>query len=197
MGSIGAKAGAALGALGLLMVAGCNSTPGEGGMSLGSMILYGGATVPPSAPKPVDEVYCPSVDVFEGGAALQAYSGGHVGDAAALRSQIALGKTARECAGRPDGSTVVSVGVEGRALLGAGGSAGRYDVPVRIVVKHGSTVLADRVRRTTVTIPAGDTQGSFTVVEEGILVPPSAAQDFEIEVGLGGGSKAGGSRRRG
>jgi hypothetical protein len=88
----------------------------------------------------------------------------------------------------------VRVGVEGRALLGAGGGgAGRYTVPVRIVVKTGSRVIAERVRQATVAIPAGDTQGSFTLVEEGLVVSPADAGSFEIEVGLGGM----GGRRRG
>jgi hypothetical protein len=188
----------ALGALGLLSVAGCSGMPGEGGSTLGNMILFAGPTVPPPAAAPVGDIYCPAIGISEGGAALQAYSGGHVGDSAALRSQITLGRTARQCTSHPDGSTVVSVGVEGRALLGMGGSAGRFDVPVRIVVKRGSTVIASRLRRMAVMIPAGDTQGSFVAVEEGIVVPAADAQDFEIEVGLGGaGPETSGRRRRG
>ena len=96
----------------------------------------------------------------------------------------------------PDGSTLVKIGVEGRALVGVSGSAGRFDVPLRFVVNSGSTVFADHSRRTSVSIPAGSTQGTFILVEDGIVVPPAAAQDFAIEVGLGGGP-AGGGRRRG
>jgi hypothetical protein len=40
-----------------------------------------------------------------------------------------------------------------------------------------------------VTIPAGDTQGSFVVVEENLVVPPGSGE-FEIEVGLGGAGPA-------
>jgi hypothetical protein len=194
MGRFGSKM--ALAAVSALALAGCASSSGEGGASLGEMLVFAGSTVPPAAQIPDDNVYCPTVGVIEGGAALQGYSGGRVGDASALRSQITLGQLARECRGQPDGSTLVKVGVEGRALLGAGGGAGRFDVPVRIVVKDGATILADRVRRTAVSIPAGDTQGSFVVVEDGIIVPPSAAGNFEIEVGLGGGGSEG-RRRRG
>jgi hypothetical protein len=35
-----------------------------------------------------------------------------------------------------------------------------------------------------VTIAKGETQAVFRVVEEGIVVPASAAQDFTIEVAL-------------
>jgi hypothetical protein len=180
-----AKACFASAALGLAALAGCGA-PGEGGSSLGNMVLFAGPTVPPPVPRQTEDVYCPTIEVTEGGSAIQAYSGGAVGDATRLRSQIALGELARECLGQPDGSTVVKVGVEGRALLGAGGSAGRYDVPVHIVVKRGSTVIANRSRRLAVAIPAGQTQTSFSVIEEGIVVSPADATSFEIEVGLGG-----------
>jgi hypothetical protein len=193
MGRFGSKV--ALAALSLVALAGCGTS--GGGASVGEMFLFAGSTVPEEAPPPVDNVYCPTVGVIEGGAAIQSYAGGRVGESSALRNQIALGRLARECAGQPDGSTLVKVGVEGRALLGAGAGTGggRFDVPVRIVVKRGSAVLANRVSRASVTVPAGETRSSFIVVEEGILVPPSASRDFEIEVGLGGGSEEG--RRRG
>lgn len=188
---VGAKAGLALAALGLSVLTGCAGS-GEGGMGVGEMLLTGGATVPPPQAVAVEDVYCPPVTVAEGGAALQVYAGGRAGDSTALRSQVALGQLARECAGQPDGSTVVKVGVEARALLGVGGSAGRYDVPVHIVVKDGSTIIANRTRRGTASIPAGGTQATVTVIEENIVVPAARANSFEIEVGLG--SAKGGRR---
>lgn len=190
---MGAKA--ALAAAMLLALAGCGSSGGSG-MSFGDMFLSGGISPPPAQQSAASDTYCPMVSVMEGGSAIQAYSGGQVGRAEALRSQVALGQIARECNLQPDGSVLVKVGVEGRALQGAGGGAGRFDVPVHIVVKKGSTVLANRLHRTAVAIPAGDTQGSFAIVEDGIVVPPSAAQEFEIEVGLGGSGAAEKPRRR-
>ncbi|MGO4574363.1 hypothetical protein [Microvirga sp. 2TAF3] len=194
MSGLGAKAGWALAVLGLSALAGCGA-PGEGGSTLGNMVLFAGSTVPPPMQKAVNDVYCPTVDIVEGGSTIQAFAGGRVGDAGGLRSQIAISQLARECAGSPDGSTIVKVGVEGRALLGGGGAPGRYDVPVHILVKRGSTVIANRSRRMAVTIPSGDTQATFAVVEDGIVVPPADANSFEIEVGLGAGPTAG--RRRG
>src|SRR5829696_3486324 len=122
------KAGLALAVLGVSTLAGCSS-PGQGGSTLGNMVLFAGPTVPPPAKTAIEDVYCPQVDIPEGGSSIQAFSGGRVGDSGGLRSQIALGRIARECVGSPDGSTSVRIGVEGRALLGVGGSAGRYDVP--------------------------------------------------------------------
>jgi hypothetical protein len=170
-----------------MLIAGTNVAPGTR-VAGGAVVQPGPTGVVPVAP---EDAYCPRIGVVEGGSALRS------GDGSAVRSQVTLGQLARECLGQSDGSTLVKVGVQGRALLGVGGSAGRFDVPVRVVVRQGDRIIANRVRRTAVQIPPGDTQGSFAIVEDGIVVPASAAQDFEIEVGLGGATEAGARRRRG
>jgi hypothetical protein len=176
-----AKTGAALAVLSVSALAGC-AAPGEsGGMGIGEMLMTGGATLAPVQAKPADDVYCPTVTVADGGSAIRSGS-----DSSTLRSQISISNLARECLGQPDGSTLVKVGVEARALLGTGGSAGRYTVPVQIVVKDGSTVIASRSRSAVAAIPAGGTQASVTIIEDGIVVPAAQANSFEIEVGLGG-----------
>jgi hypothetical protein len=185
-----AKARVALAVLGVSALAGC-AAPGEGGMGVGEMLMTGGASLAPVQARPMDDVYCPPVDIADGGSAIQVYSGGRAGDSSALRSQVSISNLARECLGQPDGSTLVKVGVEARALLGAGGAAGRYDVPVQVVVKDGSTIIANRTRRTVAAIPAGGTQATVTVVEEGIVVPAARANNFEIEVSLGARGRRG------
>ena len=176
-GGMNARVAWAFAVLGLTTLTGCGA-PGEGGM--GDMLLLAGTTVPAARPPQIEDVYCPQIDVFEGGSTLR--TGG---------SQIVLGQMARECVGQPDGTTLVRIGVEGRALLTAGSGGGRYSAPVRIVVKGGSTVFANRSRSVGVAIPAGDMQGSFSIVEENIVIPAANANDFEIEVGLGAGGRRG------
>ena len=162
----------------------------EGGSLLGNLFRFGGTTVPPAAPPQVDEVECPQVGVIDGGAAMRSGSGD------AVRSQISIARLARECVGRPDGSILVKVGVEGRVLLGtAGGSGGRYDTSVRFVVKRGDRVFATKVKRVAAAIPAGDTQATFTVVEDGLVVPPGVGE-YEIDVGLGSAGSAGSKPKR-
>jgi len=180
-----------------LALGGCNSSSSEGpGSTLRNLVGLGGATETTAAAAEDDlDIYCPPVGVIDGGAALQAYAG-RTGDPNALRNQISLSNFARECVGRADGTTLVKVGVEGRALLGPAASAGgRFEAPLRVVVKSGDRVIATRFRRVPITIPAGDTQGSFTVVEEGLVVPPGSGE-FEIEVGLGGAAPGRSTGRR-
>ena len=105
-----------------------------------------------------------------------------------MRSQITLGQIARECVGQPDGTTLVRSASRAGRFWASADRAGRYDVPVHIVVKDGSTVFANRSRRVAAAIPAGETQATFSVIEEGIVVPAADANSFEIEVGLGSGA---------
>lgn len=179
----GAKAGVALAVLGVSALAGCAGS-GEG-MGLGEMLLTGGATQAPVQRVAVEDVYCPPVEIFEGGSTLRSVGSDTV------RSQVSISNVARECLGQPDGSTLVKIGVEARALLGVGGAAGRHTVPVQFVVKDGSTVIATRSRSAVAAIPAGGTQASVTIVEDGIVVPPARVNSFEIEVGLGGRARRG------
>jgi hypothetical protein len=173
--------------LSLLAAAGCTSSEGT---SVGERIILAGPSLPPEMAEEEADVNCPTVEVSDGGAVIQNSSG-----EGSPRSVITLGQLARECRGQRDGSTVVRVGIEGRAVLSGTGPS-RFDVPVQVIVKSRGTVLASRVLRGSIAVPAGDSHGSFAIVAEGLVVPPSAAANFQIEVGLGGAGAAG-SRRRG
>jgi hypothetical protein len=162
--------------------------------------MFGPSAPPPGAALPPDEIPCPQVDVAEGGAAMSAYGGGRVGQQNALRNQITLSNFARECRPQPDGSVLVKVGVQGRVLLGPAGSPGAFSSPLHFTVKVGDRTIVTRVQQVSVKVPVGDTQGAFTVVQDGLVVPKADASEFEIEVGLGagrGGKKAPPRRARG
>jgi hypothetical protein len=170
-----------------LAVSGCSSTSSEdsAGKKFANLIFYGGTTVPASGAGLVAAVPCPAVTIASGGAAINSYAGGREAGPEALRSQLSITDVARECTGRPDGSIIVKVGVEGRALVGPGGSAGRFEAPVGFAIKRHERVLASATRRAAVALSPGETQGTFLVVEDGLVVPPNT-DDFDIEVGLGG-----------
>jgi hypothetical protein len=181
-----------------LALAACNSTgsnsDGDAGTTLKNFLLYGGATVPPAQVVPPLEIAdCPPVTVGEGGAAIRAVAGG--AESAAVRSQVAIANVARECTEGPNGSIIVKVGVQVRALLGPGGSGGRYDAPVNIVLKRGEQVIATRSPRISITIPAGQYEQSGIVVEQGMAVP-SGTGEFDIEVSLGGKGRTSAPRSR-
>lgn len=179
-----------------LLLAACSSSGSSGtgaanpqpGSPLANLLIWGSTTVPPAPPLPVDDEFeCPPVSIAPDGAAYRV--GGE-----AVRVQYSMNDVARECTNiQRDGSFTLKVGVEGRVLLGAAGSAGRYDVSVRFLVKDGERVVASRAQRQSVTVPAGAAQGAFSMVEQGIQVPPGL-KNLEIEVGFGAGG--GNARRR-
>jgi hypothetical protein len=167
-----------------LAVAAATPVGAEEGNVFSNIFKYGGTTVPPSQPKELEAAYCPSVDVTEGGAALRIVAGANV------RTQISIGRIARECVRREDGSITVKVGVEARVLLGPAGAPGRFDVPVTFLIKHDDKVVASRSERTTATIAPGEAQSFAQIVVEDLPVPAAMSNDYEIEVGLGGKAKA-------
>ncbi len=167
-----------------------SAAPQDEGNPLINIFKYGGTTKPPEAPPSPDDVYCPIIDVAEGGSSLQTMAGGTV------RTQIRLGQLSRSCQPGPNGGTIVSIGVQGVVLLGPGGAPGRFNAPVTITVKNGTQIIARRSRQASTTIPTGQASGSFTVVEDGIAVPANLARDFEIEVGLGAAPKPARAPRR-
>lgn len=172
--------------IGLLALAGLAVAPAvaEEGNVFTNIFKYGGTTVPPSQPKDVEPAYCPNVDVMEGGAALRIMAGANV------RTQISLGRLARECARREDGSVAVKVGVEARVLLGPAGAPGRFEVPVTFSIKHDEKVVTTRSAQTSAEIGKGEAQGFAQIVVDDLTVPASMAQDYEIEVGLGAAKMA-------
>lgn len=131
-----------------------------------------------------DDVECPRVDVYEGGAALQAFASREAHDPPLLMNQITIGETARECTKGADGTTIIKVGVGGRVMLGPAGKPGTFKAPLNVVIRRGDKVVAHRSRQVSMSIAAGETAARFSVVEDG-LVAPAGHGDLAIEIGLG------------
>lgn len=161
----------------------------SGGSSLSEFFRNGSSTVPIPAAQVDDDFECPSVEILDGGAAMRQIGGADV------RNQISLGEVARECRPQPGGQIAIKVGVEGRVLLGPAGSAGTYTAPVRVMVKRGDKVLVSRLQRTTATVPSGDTQARFVVIEDNMIVPRQG-EELSIVVGLDPSGRAGEAPRK-
>ena len=184
-----------------LALAGCGGgaaslDPGAGGTSntVANILAFGRPTAP-SAPAAADpnaiRLICPDIEVPDGLAALRV--GGQ--DGSAVRYQYSLGDTARECS-LANGQIALRVGVEGRVLIGPAGSAGSFSVPVRVAIQRNSDQKAEtsKVYKVAVTVPAGETQGSFSLVTEPITVPfkhEDATDDYSIVVGFDGARATG------
>ncbi len=149
----------------------------DGSSTVSNMLFFNKPEAPDPSKGPTEALYCPKVDVFEGGA--HATVGGGV---------ATIGDLARECHVLHDGSVVIKVGVSGRVIPNGGGG-GRYNVPVQFRIKVGDKVLVQRAQSVTATFVGDDVRGDFAAVQEGLVVPLANNQNFAIEVGLGGGGK--------
>lgn len=158
------------------------------GATLRNQLLYAGPTVPQSQQPGFHitdkERGCPAIDILENGAGYRGSGSG--AQASQVTYQASITTTARECIFQGN-QLRLRVGVEGRVLLGPGGKAGTFSVPVRIVVKRRADVVAQRFSRVSVSIPAGETQNDFAYVEENLVVPMSEndpGDEFDIYIGL-------------
>ena len=165
--------------------------------SAGNYLLYGGPTPPPAIAKgPARDINCPKITVLEGTAGMRI--GLATGGASEVAIQASLGTTARECT-ILDNKVSIRVGVEGRLLVGVLGKPGTYTVPLRIVVKRESVVLYSKYIPISVTVPAGETQASFTYVEDGILLPLTEydpADEYDLLLGFDPNGKADAADRK-
>ncbi|MHB2211814.1 hypothetical protein [Methylobacterium sp. CM6257] len=182
------RSGFALGLGGLILAASLAAAPAraEEGNVLSNLFKFGGTTVPPSQPESLDPPYCPPVEVAEGGAASRTMAG------AAVRTQFSLGRLARECTRRQDGSITVKAGVEVNVLLGPAGAPGRFEVPITFQIRHDGKVVTSRVERASVVVGPGEAQGFATIVADDLPVPAAMTADYDIAVGVGAGKGAGG-----
>lgn len=205
----GLPRGAALAALGLslMALAGCGSSltgsgGGDGtvagdGSGWGTALIYGGRrfTEPPPADK--REYSCPKIEVLDGTVALRS---GDTGTARGVGYQASIRDTARECALVAGNRISIKVGVQGRLVLGESGKPGNYSVPVRVAVRRsGGETAYSKLVTANVAVPATDTQGSFTIIDDTISLPVSAedpGEEYTILVGLDPQGRSGPRNRR-
>ncbi|MCC5977157.1 MAG: hypothetical protein JJU21_03765 [Salinarimonas sp.] len=158
------------------------------GSRLSNLVRFGSTTAPEIIPDIPEFAPCPQVDIITGGAAIRNYAGSASNQN--LRSQISIANLARECVVSRDGETFnITLGVEGRALLGPRGGPGRFNAPLRIVLRNNTETFEDRRVQASATVESGASSGSFTVVEENLTVPARVGSNYIIEVGLVSGGR--------
>ena len=142
---------------------------------------------PPKKPRPADLIQCPEIIVLEGTSADRVYTAGSQGNDA-LRYQFSVLDVARDC--RIDGSQIsMKVGVDGKILLGPAGSPGNFTAPIRVVIVRDTdqAPVFSKLYHIPTVVPAGESQGAFTLVTEPLNVPYTneyAVHGYTIKVGF-------------
>jgi hypothetical protein len=194
---------AALLALAALALAGCTSSPG-GGAAAGTadgtpsttdrfMSLLRGPNKLPAAPPSPDspgwvpsmDSDCPSVEVRTGASTLTVTNKSQQQPTASdVRYQLTIGQLARQCmlVGR---TMRMKVGAQGRVIVGPAGAPAQIDVPIRYaVVQEGvePKTITTKFRRAAVTMAAGETNVTFSDVEEDLSFSLPSYADLDAYV---------------
>lgn len=136
---------------------------------------------------------CPTITLLPGTESQRVMAPGATGNQG-LRYQYTLSAVGRECT--ISGNRVsIKVGADGRVLLGPMGSAGRFDIPIRVAVfsEAQGKPVESRLFRMGVSVPAGQTSSPFQFVSDNVVVqiPQGRTSEYSIKVGIDGGAKAG------
>lgn len=140
------------------------------------------AATAPSGPDP--NLDCPGVTVRSGAATLGVNTPGADPSPTNLRFQATISQTARECAVSA-GSMTMKIGIQGRVILGPAGTAGKFEVPMRLaLVREGiePRTIWTKLYRVPVTISPGESNVPFVQVEEGMTFPVPGREDLEAYV---------------
>ena len=149
-----------------------------------------GVGKPPAPPPAEAPSGCPTIALLPGTEAQRVTAAGQ-SDNQGVRYQYSLSTVGRECT-QAAGRVIIKVGAEGRVLLGPAGSAGRFDVPVRVAIFDdlGGKVVESRLFKVPATVPAGQSGASFTFVSDAIsLALPGTLKNYSIKVGLDAAGK--------
>jgi hypothetical protein len=116
---------------------------------------------------------CPPVDVRQGASTFSVNTAAKNPADSQLRYQGNFAQTARSCS-RAGPTMTIKVGVQGRIILGPGGSPGQLDVPLRMaLVQEGvqPKTIWTKFYHVPVTIGEGQPSVLFTHIEDDLTVP--------------------------
>jgi hypothetical protein len=134
--------------------------------------------------------YCPRIEIRGGTEAMAFYEKGHDGDAAFIKYQASIGKTARECH-NTGSSYSIKVGVSGRVVAGPKGGAGSVVVPLRVAIaQQFGAVAYTELFKIPVNLTAPDFAGDFAQVIDLIALQIGPDQrNYIIYVGFDDGKQ--------
>ena len=155
---------------------------------------YVGLGKPPAPPQSATPSGCPEITVLDGTGAQRVMAANATGNAG-LKHQFTIADVARECQVTGN-QMVVKVGVEGRVLLGPSGTAGTFDVPVRVAIvdRLSEKPFLSKLYRVPASVPTGQTGTNYSLVADQLVVPFASgrsAQDYSIKIGIDAAGKGG------
>lgn len=129
---------------------------------------------------------CPQVYLRDGTSVLQRHGKGAKDDPQSLAYQVTLADTTRQCV-LNESQLVMTVMVQGRLVVGPAGASGTVNVPLRVSVLDGSTVLYSELEQYPVTIPADDSAAQFVYTKTNVAIPGGSGGFTKVYVGFDDG----------
>lgn len=147
------------------------------------------AQTPGAAAITAADIDCPTVEIRPGASTFALSTPGAEPTALSMRYQASFGQTAREC--KLAGNVLtIKVGIEGRVVVGPAGGPGQFEVPIRYaVVQEGPEPkpITTKLHWQPVTVQPGETNVSFTQIEEDLTFPlprGNALEAYVVYVGF-------------
>lgn len=141
----------------------------------------------PVAPPTTGPVYiagkCPQVVIRDEGAIYKSYAKGAKDDPTQLAYQASLVQGTRQCT--TDGTALnMTIVVQGRVVAGPMGGAGSVNLPIKVSVMDGQTVLYSDTTNYQAVIPAGEGSAQFLYTDSKIHVTGGAAGFVSVYAGF-------------
>jgi hypothetical protein len=139
----------------------------------------------PIAPPTTGQVYiagkCPQIVIRDEGAIFKSYAKGAKDDPAQLAYQASLVQGTRQCS--TDGTALnMTLVVQGRLVAGPMGGPGSVNLPIKVSVMDGETVLYSDTTNYQASIPAGEGTAQFLYTDNKIHVTGGAAGFVSVYV---------------
>ncbi|PWW01889.1 hypothetical protein DFR52_102553 [Hoeflea marina] len=162
------------------LVAGCTSTDTENVLN-----PRGQTAVDAATQSQVVQGKCPAVALREGTAYFSTYAKGGEKDKdpSKVMQQASIADTTRQCRVSGD-QMIMTVVASGRLVAGPAGGAGSVELPVRVVVLEGETVLYSELQRQAVTLPEGTLTTQFVVTNSEVTFPAASAGSARVFIGF-------------
>lgn len=130
--------------------------------------------------------YCPKTVIRGGTETYNVYPKGVTKDDPEASTQLlyrgTITEVVREC--NSAGAFLnIRVGVRGRYLTGPKGIPGSFDMPVRVAVTRGESVLYSELHQIPATLQPGEQNGNFAYVDNNISIPKPESENILIYVG--------------
>lgn len=163
------------------LIAGCTSadpravlSPGDGGQQPAIDAATNSAVV---------QGACPAVTLREGTAYYTTYAKGGDGDPAKVIHQASISDTTRQCRISGDQMTITVV-VSGRVVGGPAAKSGEVNLPLRVAVLDGETVLYSELQKHPVIIAEGGPAEQFIYTNASVTLPVSASRSAKLYAGF-------------